>query len=49
MKYYNIIVEPRYIKPLMPSGLPANVKIMPEFFKGKEAFRKYSLFCNAAK
>ena len=33
---YRLGRQHMYIKPLMPSGLPANVKIMPEFFKGKE-------------
>ena len=36
---YRLGRQHMYIKPLMPSGLPANVKIMPEFFKGKESFR----------
>ena len=30
---YRLGRQHMYIKPLMPSGLPANVKIMPEFFK----------------
>ena len=33
---YRLGRQHMYIKPLMPSGLPANVKIMPEFFKGKK-------------
>ena len=36
---YRLGRQHMYIKPLMPSGLPANVKIMPEFFKGKDSFR----------
>ena len=30
---YRLGRQHMYIKPLMPSGLPANVKIMPEYFK----------------